>query len=221
MAELRFIPRAKYSKTLTRPLAFYASHCLLAGATAEIPFFVTTLELAKMKPSGGNPGSTLGTVAGLTSVESFSVSFDDVNQQWKKASTGAAKPFWQFQGGPIYLDMVLTVRVDQRFKPRTDIVDVIMEHELLHVADDLDVLTNTLPKKILEDPLLREYFVDRKSVDDSMFQYWFRGTKFSEYVAAIFAEEHNKRGNARDTGTQYNNYQNRIVTLENSAPKKP
>jgi hypothetical protein len=111
------------------------------------------------------------------------------------------------------LQALITIYVDSRGRGRTDILDVIIEHELLHVRDELEVLATDLPAALRQDSIVKRYLIERREVDNSMFAHWFKTTRFEDYVRASWAEQHNARTRQRDSGLAYVHYINRVSSL--------
>jgi len=203
VAELRFQERVVYGKPTPVDIYFAASHCLSSTVAAQFPYFLS-------KPQLQGLAKTAGGVAGLT-IADFSLEFPDFARQWLCVSSGGITT-WRFQGGPLLLKSFVKIYVDDRAQGRNDIVDVIMEHELLHVADEIEVLRVDVPARLRQDSIVQQYLIDKKPVDNAMFQNWFKTAKFQEYAEAVWAEEHNRRGRRRDSGMEYARYINSIST---------
>ena len=203
MAELRFQEQVTYGKPTPVDIHFAASHCLNSNLTQQFVYFVSKPELQAM-------AQTAGGIAGLT-VGEFSLAFQDFASQWRCVSQGAIKT-WVFQGGALLLKSLVKIYVDDRFRTRTDLLDLIMEHEFLHVADEIEVLRNDVPARLRQDSIVRQYLIQKMPVDNGMFENWFKTSKFKEYVEPVWAEEHNRRGRRRDSGMEYARYINNIST---------
>lgn len=203
MADLRFQERVTYGKPTTVDIYYAASHCVSSSVGEQFVYFLHKPQLQAL-------AHTAGGVAGLT-VSEFSLEFPDFATQWLCVPQGGIK-MWRFQGGPLLLKCLVKIYVDDRARGRYDILDVIMEHEFLHVADEIEVLRNDVPAKLREDSIVRQYLIEKKPVDNTMFQNWFKTSKFQEYVEPVWAEEHNRRGKRRDSGMDYARYINSIST---------
>jgi len=203
MADLRFQERVTYGKSTSVDIYFAASHCVSSSVAAQFVYFLPKPQLQAL-------AHTAGGVAGLT-VADFSLEFPDFATQWLGVSSGGIRT-WRFQGGPLLLKSLVKIYVDDRARGRSEILDVIMEHEFLHVADEIEVLRDDVPAQLRADSIVRRYLIDKTPVDDAMFQNWFKTSKFQEYVQPIWAEEHNRRGRRRDSGMEYARYINSIST---------
>jgi len=92
-----------------------------------------------------------------------------------------------------------------------------MEHELLHVRDEVDLITRYAPAEARRDQYVQRYLIDGREIDDSMFQNWFRGKGFEQWIHdGIWAPEHNSRGRARDSGSEWERYRENIDKLMRS-----
>lgn len=203
MAELHFQERVTYGKPTPVDLYAASSRCLNSVLSAQFPYFVPKPQLQAMAKSAGG-------VAGLT-IADFSLEFPDFAAQWKCVSSGGVVT-WTFQGGPLLLKSLLKIYVDDRARGRKEIVDVIMEHEFEHVADEIQVLRVDVPAKLCKDSIVQQYLIQKKPVDNAMFHNWFKTSGFQDYVEPVWAEEHNRRGRTRDSGMKYANYINIIST---------
>jgi len=203
MADLHFQAQVTYGKKTSVDIYFAASHCVSSSVAEQFVYFVSKPQLQAL-------AHTAGGVAGLT-VADFSLEFPDFVTQWSSAGSSGTKA-WRFQGGPLLLKSLVKIYVDDRARGRSEVLDVIMEHEFLHVADEIEVLRNDVPAKLREDSIVRQYLIDKKPVDDTMFQNWFKTSKFQEYVQPVWAEEHNRRGKKRDSGMEYARYINSVST---------
>jgi len=203
MADLRFQEQVTYGKSTPVDIHFAASHCVSSSVAQQFVYFVSKPELqAKAQSAGG--------IAGLT-VGDFSLAFEDFASQWRCVSQGAIKT-WVFQGGAVVLKSLVKIYVDDRFRTRTDLLDLIMEHEFLHVADEIEVLRKDVPARLRDDSIVRQHLIQKMPVDSAMFENWFKTSKFQEYVEPVWAEEHNRRGRRRDSGMEYARYINSIST---------
>jgi hypothetical protein len=203
MAELRFQEQVAYGKSTPVDIHFAASHCLSSNLSQQFVYFLPKPQLQAM-------AQTAGGIAGLT-VGDFSLAFQDFGSQWQSVSQNGFKT-WVFQGGVLLLKSLVKIYVDDRFRERADLLDLIMEHEFLHVADEIEVLRTDVPARLRDDSIVRQYLIQQKPVDSAMFENWFKTSKFQEYVEAVYAEEHNRRGRRRDSGMEYARYINTIST---------
>jgi hypothetical protein len=203
MAELRFQEQVTYGKKTPVDIHFAASHCVISNVAQQFGYFLPKPQLQGM-------AQTAGGIAGLT-VGEFSLAFEDFASQWRCVPQSAIKT-WVFQGGAVFLKSLVKIYVDDRFRDRTDLLDLIMEHEFMHVADEIEVLRTDVPARLRDDSIVRQYLIQKMPVDNSMFENWFKTTRFEDYVEPVYAEEHNRRGRRRDSGMEYANYINAIST---------
>jgi len=177
-----------------------------------MPFFVSAEQINKLAPA-----NTIKVIAGLTVTE-FSLKFTD-RSQWTQVRLGGPITRWQFTGGAVLLDILISVYVAEGFKSFKKTVATILEHEFLHVQDEIDVVTNFMPPAALEDEYVDKYLTRGQDLDDSMYNHWFiTGTGFSDLVRdGVWVPEHNKRADARDSGSQWESYRNRIDELQRSS----
>jgi hypothetical protein len=122
---------------------------------------------------------------------------------------GGSVPFWQFYGGDVYLDLTITVSIldGDRPQPNDDLsrrlFAIIMEHELLHVLDEIDIVSKWMPMNLYRDNMVLKYLSNTEPVDNAMFQSWFKGNGFSDWLKGGFwAPDQNARAWSRkvDTG---------------------
>jgi hypothetical protein len=171
-------------------------------------------------------GGGLGVVHGLTTAD-FSVRFSNILQQWKQVRTGSV-PFWQFQGGDVYFDVTITVYVLEGDRPRLNdpisdrIFAIIVEHELLHVLDEIDIVSKWMPSRAYQDDKVKKYLTNAEPVDDSMFRNWFQGPGLGNWLKdGLWALEHNQRAGVRDAPAQYGILQRQIDKLRIQATNQP
>lgn len=192
------------------------------------PKFVSpTTMVSMLRSQGGSQGSGLGIVHGLTTAD-FSVRFPNPAQQWKQVRAGSGPPSWQFQGGDVFLDVVIDVLVLEGDRPRTDdptssrIFAIIFEHELLHVLDDVDIVGRWMPPKASQDEKVLKYLTNAAPVDDSMFRFWFQGPGLGNWLRdGLWAPERNARKEGRDSRAQYGILQRQIEDLRIQATNQP
>jgi hypothetical protein len=213
MAKFTFTPRIRYLTTPLQGASLYGIRIPkgLSASDVPTPIYLTPEQMLKQQrtdPNSGKTGAGLGIVHGLTTAE-FTVSFADMKTQWQNVSTGSSRPSWQFQGGDIFFDVTIGVYVLEGDRPSTTeksrkIFGVIMEHELLHVWDDVDIVTNWMPTQSLQDDMVKKYLHDAKPVDDGMFRNWFQGEGFQSWIRdGFWASERNSRQKKRDAATEY------------------
>jgi hypothetical protein len=198
----------------------------LPAASVRMPKFVdptTMMSLLNTEPGGHGPG--LAVVHGLTVTE-FAVTFPNP-QQWRQVRTGAF-PSWQFQGGDVFLDAKITVYVLEGDRPQANddltrkIFSIIMEHELLHVLDEIEIVSRWMAPEAYKDDKVLKYLSNAEPVDDSMFKYWFQGSHFTDWLSnELWAPEHNRRKHIRDDAHALATYRNEIQDLRIKMTNRP
>jgi hypothetical protein len=213
MSALRFEPRVQYSNQLLLPLGLYPPIHVPPGMTVYAPIFVSAREMQRLAPS-----RTIRVVAGLTEVQ-FSLRFANFSHQWQQTRSGGSATRWQFQGGAVCLDLTVSLYVAEGFQQDARIFATIMEHELLHVYDEIDLVKRYMPAEAVRDQYVQRYLIERRVIDDSMFQHWFRSSGFEQWIRdGIWAPEHNRRGQVRDSGPEWNRYREKIDAFMRASP---
>ena len=200
-----------------------------ASSSVPGPTYVPPARMVELLRQGSSSGTghNLGIVHGLTKAE-LTVRFADFSRQWVQVSTGVPGRFWQFRGGEIYLDLSISVYVLEGDRPdskdpiSSQIFKIIMKHELLHVADEIDLVTQWMPSEAYRDHMVERYLTNAQTVDDSMMQAWFRGGRFEEWLRdGIWTGEHNRRAGIRDAPKEYAALQDQINTLRRKQINRP
>ena len=200
----------------------------LSSSSVPGPTYVTPARMVELhQGSTSGAGHNLGIVHGLTTAE-LSVRFADFSRQWVQVSTGTPGRFWQFRGGNIYLDLSITVYVLEGDRPDPNdpisgqIFKIIFQHELLHVADEVDLVTQWMPSHAYRDEIVERYLTNAQKMDDSMLQHWFRGDHFADWLRTGFwTPERNRRGGIRDAPTEYAALQEQINALRRKQINRP
>jgi hypothetical protein len=210
MARTVFLGRAAYVRELSQPLEHYASKRSAPGALGHLPEFASRSRIMGMmqKPPAG-----FTTIAGLT-VATFSVDFENAGLQWKKMESRAGVTTWQFTGGTVFLSATINVFVDERLRRRKAALELVMAHEMLHVGDEIDIVKHHLPGEMAGVDMVKKYLIEQKPVDDRMYQHFFKGGKLTGYVEGVWADEHNRRAQGRDSGQAYREYGEQVSLLE-------
>ncbi len=212
MDKLQFQPRITYKNDKVLPLSIQHSIKVSPGVTAYAPIFVDAPRmqaLLKAKNSSG-AGQGLKITEGLT-VADLSVSFSDLAKQWTKIESRDAPPRWRFAGGVVYLDLEIAVYLLQGLDSPPKAYAAIMEHEYLHVLDDVTIVKKTLPEALLkDDTYVKPYLVQGREVSDQTFQNVFRGQRFTDWVQGFWAEKSNERQSFRDSEAEYKRFRDRI-----------
>jgi hypothetical protein len=200
----------------------------LSSSSVPGPTYVTPARMVELhQGSTSGAGHNLGIVHGLTTAE-LSVRFPDFSRQWVQVSTGVPGRFWQFRGGDIYLDLSITVYVLEGDRPDSkdpisgQIFKIIYQHELLHVADEVDLVTEWMAAEAYRDHMVERYLTNAQTVDDSMLQTWFRGDHFADWLrTGVWTPEHNRRGGIRDAPKEYAALQDQINALRRKQINRP
>jgi hypothetical protein len=194
--------------------------------TAPSPSFVTSAELdgalrTTSKASGGH-------VWGLT-VARFALEFTDQAKQWLEVEPKR----WQFQGGEIKLVVSHTIYINKTFlgddaTVKSDVVGMIMSHELLHVQDNFDVLKTHGAAEIQADPRLKSILVDAgkgepEVLSEAEYKRWVfetttdgtnhQSTHLTARMIDLIAPKLNEKQASRDSGPEYADYGQQISYL--------
>lgn len=97
-----------------------------------------------------------------------------------------------------------------------------MEHELLHVLDEVDIVSRWMPPEAYKDDMVLKYLTNAEAVDNAMYQSWFRGAGFTNWLKdGLWSPEHNRRKDIRDSAQQYAKLQSRIEDLRVAITNRP
>jgi hypothetical protein len=212
MSTTQFEGRARFARSLRRPIADYTKRSFGQEELASIPQFVSPKEMGLLLNTdgvSGKHGSGTSRVHGLT-VTTFSVEFENAKSQWRQT---AGSKQWEFTGGKIFLVVEMEIYVLDWYKKRPDLVKKIMDHELLHVKDEIEIATKFMPSRMPKQDMFKKYLIDRTPVDDAMYRNFFLTDKLGDYVVDVWATEHNSKGSFRDSGKAYAEYGNDIVRM--------
>ncbi len=211
MPPFQFRPNVRYRNDQNLNVSSYGPIRVPGGVSARAPFFVSAVEMQRLAPA-----NTIKVIAGLTTAD-FSLRFASPTQQWGQVRLGGPASRWQFQGGVVILDIVISVYVADGFKPFPKTVAVILEHEFLHVQDEIDIISRFMPRAALQDEYVQKYLTRGQDADESMYRRWFAGNGFQDWLRdGVWVPEHNKRAEARDSGAAWESYRKRIDELQRS-----
>jgi hypothetical protein len=225
----QFKPRISYTNNQLPPGTYgiQAPPGLSSASVREATFIDYPTMLSKLQSEPGGHGDRIGIVHGLTVTE-FAVKFPNPSQQWRQVRTGAALPSWQFQGGDVLFDITITIYVFDADRPQAgddrtrQIFAIILEHELLHVLDEIDIVSRWMAPEAYKDDKVLRYLTNAQPVDDAMFRSWFQGDGFSKWLQnGLWAPEHNRRKDIRDTAHEYAALQSRIDDLRADITNHP
>jgi hypothetical protein len=178
-------------------------------------------------------GGMLGTVNGLVT-NGIQVRFENIRTQWRCTPAGGAGSRqgpgnFQFQGGNVYLDLSLAVYILNTNEPdptdeiSVDIFSAVYSHELLHVLDEIDIVRNWLPPRLLNEPMISRYLVQGQTFTygtptqsiaqtEEQFRVYIQNAVQTE-VHNFWATEANRRQGLRDAPAQYAIVQSQIDSL--------
>lgn len=226
----QFKPRISFGNDLLLPAVLYGIRVPLGLASTSVPapnFVDPTTMVSLLQSPGRGHGRGLGVTHGLTTAE-FAVTFPNPAQQWRQIRTSSAVSPWQFQGGDVLFEATITVYVLEGDRPQSNddlsrrLFAIIMEHELLHVLDEIDIVTRWMAPEAYKDDKVLRYLSNAQPVDNAMFQSWFRGSGFSNWLKdGLWAPEHNRRGSVRDAAHQYAALQRQIDEIRIQMTNRP
>jgi hypothetical protein len=205
----RFVPRVRYLNQGAPP----ANSAPNVIPQRLQPIFISDTEMQRRTPVAMSrmiQQGMMGTTFGLT-VPSFSLNYLNFNQQWQSSiRPGTRMQQWVFQGGDVYLDLEIGVYVDQsvsRARLRDRMLRMIMPHELLHVRDAIEIITQIMPTRLLAHPVVRDNLVNPQPMDEGSFQSMIRGDGLANVVRdQIFTPEWNSQVLRLDSGASYGTY---------------
>ena len=194
--------------------------------TAPSPVFVTSAELdGSLRTTRKDSTSR---VWGLT-VATFALGFADQAKQWLEVEPRR----WQFQGGEIQLIVSHTIYISKTLvgddaSVKSDLVGLIMSHELLHVQDNFDVLKTHGATEIQADRALKSFLVDAgkgepEILSDELYKWWVfekttdatghQSTNLTARMITLIAPKLNEKQADRDSGPAYADYGHEIRYL--------
>jgi hypothetical protein len=194
--------------------------------SAPTPQFVSTAEMKSLLRV--KKKASLSHVWGLT-IGTFSLRFPDLAKQWKKHDDGR----WQFQGGDVNLVVVNKIYVDKNLvgsDARLDgeLMGLIMTHELLHVQDNIDVLSKDGPTELTSDKIFRSLLIDAGKgepgiVEEREYKHWVHDqttdpdgkpcTFATSRMIDLLVDKLNEKAADRDSGPSYASYGQEISFL--------
>lgn len=168
-----------------------------AGVAARMPTFVDMDRLLREKrrqlpplvgaSSVRDPGA-LSVVRGLTMAH-FYLDFSDFGAQWREVNLrGLTEPQWQFLGGSIQIVAAIEVFVLESYRPEVDSTNsalfaLILEHELHHVRDSIDIAVSFMPSRLFGDELSQRYLIDRQPMARRSLAHYFEGHRLPRNLA--------------------------------------
>ena len=146
-----------------------------AGVEARQPFYaslagIVQVRQARQRRFAYQDTGLGGIAAGFTDTD-LAVAFADFDKSWQRDGE-----IWKFLGGELVLTLSIGVHIDERTKQRRRCMELILEHELLHVRDEIDIVTNWLPAAALADSFVRASLTAAARVPAAHFDAWIRGS---------------------------------------------
>ena len=192
----------------------------LSGKTVPGANYVSPTEMIKLlkERNSSKAGGSLSTVPGLTTA-AFTLSFDNLAKQWQQTSAPNGAPQYKFLGGVVYLEVLITVHVQEDYRPpRKDkyfeeIFKIIYEHELEHVVDEIEIVANWLPAQAYKDEMVKKHLTDQP-IPAQSYTGWIEGGHLQKWLHdGLWADEHNRRGDLRDSSAHYKELNEKIQDL--------
>lgn len=217
----QFQPRVRVANPKRLSTSAYRIHPPRNVKTIPDPLYVDVTAMNKLLRNGiVGRSASLSITSGLV-VPKFSVEFSDFKRQWKCVSGSGQNAQWQFQGGKVYFQVELSLYILKLYRPVSGdscslrMFEVVMDHELEHISDEIDIVTNWLPPRAYRDRLVKRYFSEAQPLVDKTFRHWFKSPAFTDWIkSGLWVKEHNRRAGFRDAPAQYQRVQNQINTLQ-------
>jgi hypothetical protein len=196
------------------------------------PNFVDVIRMGQLGRGnvGTSPSGQLSIVNGRVTRD-LRVAFVDPQGQWRRlggqASHGPAQ--FQFSGGQVNLNLTLGIWIlslnepDVRDDLSVQIFALIYGHELLHVLDEVSIVRDWLPSRLLALTAIQQSLVDRQpftygtsrepiSEVERGFREYIR-QRIEGEVRDLWAPETNRRAGIRDAPAEYAIVQGQVDTL--------
>ena len=203
MANLRFTPSVHHESQAIVPVSNYPGLLVPPGVPVHEPIAISFARMSQLAPDKFPAPAGLTVATGELSMK--------LQGTWKPTET--APVMWKWQGGDMQLDVTVAVYIIDKYQPVKKLFEVILSHELMHVEDDIDIVTLYLPQELVKDPYVKKYLLDQAPLDDSMYRNWFCTDKFQQYLREIWAAERNVRQVGRDSGPLYERYKVNVAKL--------
>ena len=213
MPPFQFRPNVRYRNEQKLDGSYGHIH-VPSGVSARMPYFASAEKMNQIAAPRLNDG--VYTDFGLTDAL-FSVAFTNLAQQWVPVRLGGPTR-WQFTGGVIVLDILISVYVLDGFQRYKLVVGAILEHEFLHVLDAIDMVSKFVPKAALKDAYVENYLTKGQDLDDLTYRKFFAGPGFQDRLRnEVWNEENNRRIDARDKGAAAERYRQRVDELHRTS----
>jgi hypothetical protein len=145
-----FFGRVRYKNQILLPRGLYPPISVPPGVVAYHPFAASMADMIRLGTERRRKYDYTVDLtdalsrfpAGYTHTD-LAVRFVNFDRQWRRDGS-----FWRYQGGQVCLDLTVAVYADERASDRPRCLMLILEHELLHVADEIDIVTNWLPHAV-------------------------------------------------------------------------
>jgi hypothetical protein len=180
---------------------------------APEPIILSNQEL-QVKAKGMSFGANipLKYLFGLTD-SFFRLTYFDKGSQWRMIPKKHS-PNWQFTGGIVMLEIVITVYLDDRLLGtlKSEYAET-LSHEYMHVEDEVDIGRNYLPKLLPTLPDFKRMLIQDETgapevMSDDNYRNWFvktviddRGytrTNFEHWIYELWCAESDRRAKLRD-----------------------
>ena len=142
-----FFGVARYSNELLLPRGLYPPIDAPEGVPVWAPFLVSmadmvTEALGRRNRYGYATRASLDAFPSGYTRSDLTLRFVNFSRQWRFEASR-----WHYQGGQICLELTLGIFADERAEDRPECLSMILTHELKHVADEIDIVTNWLPRR--------------------------------------------------------------------------
>lgn len=209
MPTVEFKPRVHYANPTELDRKKYPNVKVPPGVSPRLPTLVSATRMQELAPS-----KTISVVAGLTKAD-FSLRFADLKKQWKQVRSRASQTLWQFQGGDVFLEVKITLYVAEGFEKQKEAFETILDHELLHVADEISIVESYLPEKMRNDTYVKSHLLQGTAMPDKTFEHWYVKHHFEDWIEqGLWAPRHNELAAARDSGREWESYRQKIDALQ-------
>jgi hypothetical protein len=209
MANYQIIPNVTFENTKLVADAVRRRLKVPGGVVAHDPIRLSFGEMSRKEPSKvpAPAGLTVSAIdveaPGVTRVtETKSSQSSSQSRGSQTQSTASSAPQWMFGGGDIKLNILISIYIIDKFATVPKLFQIIMEHEYIHVRDNL-TLAQGIGKKIESDAAVKRWLNGDP---------W-TGSAFFDTIAAIWATEAKKLGDALDSGPSYDRHKRDIARL--------